>query len=620
MTSSKITASSGSYKLFGPLFRHKPFDRLAESTEKSLTKARISTPGDVYLSYALWQSILALLMLIPFAIALRFLGLITLIQSINNAFFIIGEIITYSPILVFLITLFYFYFKPQYDMIARASDIDQNIHHASAFLYAMTKSGLQPTDALDRLGKSRNIYGLISDEFGIAIKRVNCLGESLPTALKYVANTTSSKKLKEFIFSFILANEQSVSATAFFKSKFDEYFEKEKRENATISENLSILGEMATVIVAVTPTLVLATGVSLGVLNPSIINICNIYLILALPLSAILILLYVKAVLPSPKLISVTKATFEIPLMENIDTSPQPNTLENKKELNRRELLIRFKNALAKPVTMVFMYPWFFPLVASIVAVAVFAILYLTHIMASNQLIVGGLLAACLIALIPHEIRNRYATSVERRIPDFLRGLAETVEREGSVIKAIELVLKSRLGLLGREMFEIKSTKLGVPLKRALLMIEYHTASVVLKRTVSLMIIASESTKNMKDILLMAAEDADAYIRLRRERLASLVGMLMAMYISFGVYVYTYRILKTQFITSFGSVTGGVGGIGFNTTVFSSIMVQGYYAGLVLAVFLGLIIGEMVEGSIYAGLKHSFVMLVIALVLLGWHP
>jgi len=604
--------TSCSFRLFGRLFRHKPFNRLAESTEKTLTKARISTPGEVYLSNSLTQAILASLLLTPFVVIAHFLGLITIIQNYSMAFFIIAKIITYSPLIALILTMLFFYLKPKYNMIARSHNIDQNIHHASAFLYAMTKSGLQPLDALDRLSQSKNIYGVISEEFGMVVRRVNYLGESLTTALKYVANTTSSKKLKEFIYSFILATEQSISVSVFFKTKFEEYFEKEKRERTSINENMSVIGEVAVVIVAVAPTLVLATGVSLGVLNAGIINICNVYLIVILPLSAILLLAYVRAVLPSPKLISVTKTAFTMPMMENIEI--QTDTQEGEKNLDRRDLLMLFTNALRKPITMLFMYPWFFPLIASIATASGMAYLYLTGT-ALNQLVIYSLLAACLIILLPHEIRTRYVTSLERRIPDFLRGLSETVEREGSIIKAIDLVLKSRLGLLGREMRKIHSTKLGIPLKRALLMVEYRTASIVLKRVLSLLIIASESTKNMKDILIMAADDAEAYTKLRRERSASLIGQLIATYVSFGVYIYVYYTLKNQFITSFSAVPGFTA-----VSVFSAVMVQGYYAALFLALFLGLMIGTMVEGSVTSGLKHSFVMAIVAIIFLGWGP
>ncbi|MGP3704889.1 MAG: type II secretion system F family protein [Candidatus Bathyarchaeota archaeon] len=537
------------------------------------------------------------------------LGVIRLIQNINPNFHLIVQTITYSPFIALATTMLLFYLKPKYNMILRRRNIDQNIHHATAFLYAMSKSGLQPIDALEHLSKHKHIYGLIAEEFGIAVRRVRYLGESLNTALKYVANTTSSKKLKEFIYSFITATEQSTSISAFFKTKFEEYFEKEKRERTTLNENISTFGEIAVVTVAVAPTLVLATGVSMGVLNPEIVSMCNLYLTAFLPLSAILFILYVRAILPQHKLTSVTKVVTTLPAMENIEV--QANQQKVVKRLDRRDRLILFLHALQSPTTMLFLYPWFYPLIATTTFTIYLAYLYLNGT-ATTKIAIYGLLAGCLIVAIPHEIRTHYVLSIERRIPDFLRGLSETVERESSIIRAIDLILKSRLELLGREMRRIYSTKLGVTLKQALLMVEYRTASILLKRVVSLLIISSESTRNMKDILLMAAEDAETYTKLRRDRVASLLGQLVAIYVCFIVYVYVYYTLKNRFITSFTTMPG------FTVTAFSTIMVQGYYASFILAFFLGLIIGIIVEGSITSGLKHFFIMAIIAIAFLGW--
>jgi flagellar protein FlaJ len=147
-------------------------------------------------------------------------------------------------------------------------------------------------------------------------------------------------------------------------------------------------------------------------------------------------------------------------------------------------------------------------------------------------------------------------------------------------------------------------------------MVEYRTASIVLKRVVSLIIIASESTKNMKEVLIMAADDAEAYMKVKRDRASSLVGQLIATYVSFGVYIYIYYTLKTQFFASFSNIAG----FGGSMAVFSPIMVQGYFTSLFLAVFLGLIIGTMLESSVISGLKHSFVMVLIAVLILGWSP
>jgi hypothetical protein len=49
-------------------------------------------------------------------------------------------------------------------------------------------------------------------------------------------------------------------------------------------------------------------------------------------------------------------------------------------------------------------------------------------------------------------------------------------------------------------------------------------------------------------------------------------------------------------------------------------MIQGYYISLFLALVLGLLVGAMAEGSVLSGLKHSLVMMIVAIIMLGWAP
>jgi flagellar protein FlaJ len=605
-----------SYRLFGWLFRHKPFNKLSESIEKTLTKARISTAGDMYLSEALTQSILSGAFFAVFILIFNYLNLMERFSNLlAGSLFIIPLILPFLPIIAFAATALYYCIKPYYTAFSRQQNIDQNIHHASAFLYAMTKSGLQPVESLEKLAEQKSIYGLISEEFGMAVRRVKYFGESLNTSLKYVANTTSSKNLKEFIYSFILATEQSYSVGAYFKLKFEEYFQKEKRERETVINNLNLIGEIVIVVVALTPTLVLAVGLSLGMINPGMISISNLYMIFVLPLSAVLVLFYVKTVFPSPRLISVTKTAFPMPLIENIKIAETPvPPLHSGKTLDKHDKRLLFRKALKKPIQLFFIYPWFYFSIATAALSCFIAYFYFLGT-GPQQLIVYAFLGSCLTALVFHEVKSRYVLAVERRVPSFLRGLAESVEREGSIIRAINLVLQSRLGLLGREMKEIGTTNLGYSLKRAMMMIEYRTSSVVLKRVLSLLVIASESTRNMKDILVMAAEDADSYIRLRRERTLNLVGYIISTYICFGVFLYVYWTFKNNFLPSLSGIAGFSGGVAFGP-----VMLEAYYVALFLGLTLGLLIGALAEGSVLSGLKHSVIMIIAAILVMGWTP
>ena len=524
-----------------------------------------------------------------------------------------STILPVFPALSFLLVFSFFFLTPYYVMASRRSRIDSNVHHACAFLYAMMKSGLQPVEALNSLSEHRQVYGAIAEELGVAVKRVRYLGESLASALRYVASTTSSKSLRELIDGFITATRQSLTPEIYFKIKFEDFFEIERKNREAMVRMMSLVGEFSVVLVALTPTLVLTTGLSLGVLNPEVLNLCNLYMIIIMPLSSIGVLLYIRAVCPAEEGASVTKVAFPIPLLENVSVKTE-DARKSIDSLDNKDKWILFKSSLKRPLNLFFTHPLFIILLSFLILTPLM-VYFLLSGDTLERLITYALLGSCLILAVLHEVRFRYVRSLERRIPDFLRGLAETVEREGSILRAIELVLKSRLGLLGREIRRVGATRLGVPLKQALLMIEYRTASPLLKRALSLLAKASESTRNLKDILMMAADDSETYIKLRRERYRSFIGYAVSTYVCFGVYVYVYWIMKNQFLVSLSGISG------FDVSPMAAMVTtQGYYIALFLGTVLGLTVGAMTEGSVLSGLKHSIIMVIIAIALLGWPP
>src|SRR3989338_6946298 len=78
--------------------------------------------------------------------------------------------------------------------------------------------------------------------------------------------------------------------------------------------------------------------------------------------------------------------------------------------------------------------------------------------------------------------------------------------------------------------------------------------------------------------------------------------------------VMEYKILPVA--TSVGSV-GSIGGtslVGEESNKLTETQVAGLFLGLLLVqgFFTGLVIGKLAEGSLYAGIKHSFIMMISA--------
>jgi flagellar protein FlaJ len=106
---------------------------------------------------------------------------------------------------------------------------------------------------------------------------------------------------------------------------------------------------------------------------------------------------------------------------------------------------------------------------------------------------------------------------------------------------------------------------------------------------------------------------------LKKERLAEMFIYTAIVYLSFFVFLYVVGVLTIQFLPILGKIpptglssVGPMANVGLiPTKTFNLIL---YHACLVQALFSGLIAGQMGESSISAGVKHSCILLIIALV------
>jgi flagellar protein FlaJ len=120
-------------------------------------------------------------------------------------------------------------------------------------------------------------------------------------------------------------------------------------------------------------------------------------------------------------------------------------------------------------------------------------------------------------------------------------------------------------------------------------------------------------------VLSIASSDAKMTEVLKKERMAEMFIYTAIVYLSFFVFLFVVGVLATQFLPVLDKITtsglptsGALSNIGSIPTVTINRLL--YHACLIQAIFSGLVAGLMGESSISAGVKHSCILLVIALV------
>lgn len=585
-------ASSALHGPIGWLLRAKPLRSLADHLDALLLKARKAEPGDVYLCRALLMSTLS-----AFA-AFALFAVLDLVAGV-----VLPGILS-TPLapsaLAFAVTLCTYLVSPYLLVFSRKSNIDINLHHACTFLYGVTKSGVSLKEALRSLYEHRHIYGAAAEELGIAVKRSEYFGESIYRSLAYVAKTTCSPKLRDFIQEMISSAEETIGVGEFFRRKFDEYFAVAEETQKSLVRTLGVFGEVAVIFSALAPTAVLTAGVSLGVLAPSLIDWCRIYLFIATPVLIVMLLAYVKLAHPSEKMCRVERVVKPLP------TPAAESAFE--KELDKKERWLVFKDVLKSPIKLFFLYPWL-PASAGVSAVAAFLFLAYLGGASAVGLMAFSALGVCAVFAVCYEVRAWYVSSIEKSLPGFLRNLAESVEKKAALSKAFEAVLRGRLGLLAKEVRALEAHRYGLPLRRVLSMIQYTTASPVLRRAINLLVKASEATRNLKDVLAMSAMDAEAYLNLKRSRMLTSIGYVASIYVAYGVFVYTLHILR--------SISAVLSSLSEYITIVAIPLDQLHILAVAMAVLLGLLAGGISSGNVSSGFKHSVVLLLIFILMLG---
>jgi flagellar protein FlaJ len=234
------------------------------------------------------------------------------------------------------------------------------------------------------------------------------------------------------------------------------------------------------------------------------------------------------------------------------------------------------------------------------------------------------IIIALLIILIPYAIFYQVwahkVQGIEALIPDFLERMAGINQVGLTIAQAVSIMVNTNLGLLSYEIRRIKrDMDWGANFTEALMRFEERVSTPSIARTVTLITKAAEMSGQIGDVLTIASSDAKMTEVLKRERHTEMFIYTAIVYLSFFVFLFVVAVLTTQFLPILASIstsglpTGGpLSGIGlvpiktFDRLLYHTCLLQGLFSGMVA--------GQMGEGSLGAGVKHSCVLLFVSVV------
>ncbi len=233
------------------------------------------------------------------------------------------------------------------------------------------------------------------------------------------------------------------------------------------------------------------------------------------------------------------------------------------------------------------------------------------------------LLFTILMAIVPpgflHYLKRRRVKRIEQYFPNFLRDVAEMNRSGMTLTKSVGMVSKGEYGDLTIEIAKINAMlSWGVSFEDALDRFADRVATPLIYRSVALINQASRAGGNVPDVLEVAAKDAYVLKMMEKDRASNMVIYVVISYMSFGVFLFVIGILSYSFIPVMAeaSITANAAGGGaeefigvFDPEMFRRLF---FHAALIQGFSSGLVAGQMGEGEVIAGLKHSVILTLIA--------
>jgi flagellar protein FlaJ len=270
--------------------------------------------------------------------------------------------------------------------------------------------------------------------------------------------------------------------------------------------------------------------------------------------------------------------------------------------------------------------------VIGLVAALVIAVLSCIFLWGSNLLyfllgiafVIGGL--PFFVSLI---VESGVSKEKDEMFLEFSRNLVESVKAGTPISKSILNIRTKDYGVLNPYINKLANQiSLGIPLQASLDTFARDVDSQTVSRAVGIISESEKAGGNIEDILESVAFSVAQVEKLRKERTAAMYTLVVQGYIIFFIFIVIMLIMQYKILPIAAGLGSGVTGVGDNTGPIGFggfgnanaekatpeqlarpflwlLLIQGFFAGLV--------IGKLSEGKIKDGLKHSFILLIIAL-------
>jgi archaeal flagellar protein FlaJ len=205
----------------------------------------------------------------------------------------------------------------------------------------------------------------------------------------------------------------------------------------------------------------------------------------------------------------------------------------------------------------------------------------------------------------------------EEKFLEFTRDLVENVKSGIPISKGILNIQKRDYGPLSPHVKKLANQiSLGITLRDALFTFARESKSKVISRAVGLISEAERAGGDIGSILESVSRSVNQVEDLKKERKAAVSNLVVQGYIIFMVFIIIMIVLEFKVLP----LTSGLGEVDSLSIKVKPIDAAQFAMPMLLMLitqsfFAGLVIGKISEGTIMSGIKHSFILLALTLLI-----
>jgi len=595
-----VATSKIAFLIFGRWVQKHTYGAL----QKDLRKAGMAISADLYVSTAMLSSLMAFIGIaaagIVFALIRGALGLLTLALPI-----LAGLGLGFG---VYRFLLFY----PGVVAKNRAYKINLALPNTIGFIHAMSRSGANVVDIFRELSM-RSDVGELRNEARVFMRDVEYLGHDPLTALRDLAQTTPSQRLKEFLEVLAPIAETGGDMTKYFASKWAEYQENARADQGKFVSTLELYSELYITLIMLMPLLMLLVIALLGPMGG--FSNAWLYLIgyLMIPIGAVAFMILVSMTMPE----KFTVRAIQLKTLEVYKGVPmvEGDVHEEKmiKRLSGGTIQQRLRSLLKKPAEAIWKNPVDILVFSVPIGAAVSLLLYFSiHVDITACVVLAGLIAATPYSIV-YEYRQRKFGQFEKSLLDFLRSISSGIKSGLTLPASLKVTSASDLGALTGEVRRMTADLgWGTSAVEALDRFERRVGgSEQVSRATRTMRKASEADADIADVLDILMLDVATKHELERERKGAMGIYSVIMLIMFGIFLFAVYMIVGNVLLLHGQAAGkevllfGALDVPLVVKVFM-------HATILEGIFTGLVAGQSGTGDLRAGIKYSLLMVLIA--------